>query len=241
MPFPQLEQKVVYDRNPLAEVNARIFIWPVLDVEQDRGAKFQRLIRSDYPFLVDDSEGVLEFVSQDGMWKVDLGRDVIGLSTTVYERWSEFRANLKAICDSFAEAYDFPAISGVHLQYLDVIDPHELGMETGTWSWTDLLSEPLHGELASPEISSQIRNTARFTEFDLDACPGSLQLTHQLQRIEQDREVFTIKSLFFHEFNGDLDNGFQQLDSFRTLASAVFRWAISDELHERLAPRVVDE
>lgn len=241
MPFPSPTDKVVYERNPLAEVTARIFYWPLLVVERDRGAAFQELVRRDYPFLTSDSEKTREFVSDDELWKVLLEPELLSLSTRVYTRWVDFRARLNFLINSFQEAYGEPQVGGVHLMYRDLIIPDELGLEPGQWSWPELLDKSFYQEIGSPQLASQVVKTTQVIELQLQSCPGLLQLSLQLETTPDGKEFAVIDSLFHHALIGDFSDALVQLDAFRELASVVFRWTITDKLHDLLAPQIVNE
>lgn len=241
MAFPEPSDKIVYDNNPLAEVKAGLLLSPVLELKCDQGAKFQALIREEYPYCLDKANRPYEFVAENATWKAALGADIVGLATTTYDRWFEFRERLEEVTEAFVEAYCAPELIGVELLYRDVIDPAELELEDGNWSWKDLISEPLRGPLESKHVGGQVRQAFGRTEFALERCPGRLRLLYGLDRLDNGRQVYVIESLFHHELEGDLDDGYRQLDSFRSLASIVFRWAITERLHEKLSPRRVEE
>lgn len=240
MAFPEPDDKIVYDNNPLVEVEAALLLSPILAVERDRGAAFQGLIREDYPYCVHEGEPLAQFVSREATWMSTLEASRIGLATTVYDRWVEFRHKLEALGSAFVEAYGAPELTGLQLRYRDVIDPETLSLADGQWSWGDLIDQPLCGLLASGDIGGQIQRAFSRTELELETCPGRLRIQHGLERMDDGRSVFVIDSLFFSDFEGELDDGYRQLDSYRALASNVFRWAITDRLHDALEPRTVD-
>ena len=239
MSFPEFDHKIVYDNNPLAEVTARFIFSPLISIQNDRGERFQESIRDTYPYFDPDETGEgRDFLSPDTRWKVSLGEGSLGLSTTVYERWSGFREKLEYASDQFVEAYGAPSLLGVQLSYRDVISRAELGCPQT--SWTELLEKPLHGELAAPDLQGAVFNVYRRVDVELEECPGTLRLTHGFD--DRDGEqVYVLETLFSHLFEGELDDGYRHLESFHELGVRVFRWAITDELEQHLEPRVVDE
>jgi uncharacterized protein (TIGR04255 family) len=241
MPFPEPDQKVVYDKNPLAEVNARFVFSSLIALENDRGAAFQERIREAYPFTVpiEHVEDGREFLSANAQWKAGVSARRLDLSTTVYRRWHQFIERLEALSDAFVDAYGEPMVLSTQLSYRDVINRAELGCEEVPW--TDLLHDSLHGELADPMLESRIQGAYRRLKIELASAPGELQLTHGIEYTDDGDQVYVLESLFSHLHQGSLSDGYRYLESFHDLGSRVFRWAIKDELHDRLEPRQPNE
>ena len=122
-PFPETA-RVVYQRNPLAEVICQVRFPPVLRIEAELPAAFQERIRQRFPVyrgsesagmlggiavpdeimqMVRDSfPGVLQkqpqaFASADEKWTVTLAKDFLALATTDYSRWENFRGTWRRI------------------------------------------------------------------------------------------------------------------------------------------------
>lgn len=236
MPFPALKRKVVYENNPLAEVSARFVFSPLIRIENDRGAELQESLRDLYPYRVpEEEEDARELLSDDAHWKVSIGSSLLGLSTTVYTRWNIFRKRLHDATDTFVDVYGAPKLLGAQLMYRDVISRRQL--DCLDEPWTALLNSSLHGELGSANIGTQVEQVYRRAELQLDECPGRLTLTHGFDHTEDAEQVYVLESLFSHLFQGEMDDGYEHLESFHDVAGRVFRWAITDELHERLEPR----
>ena len=106
------EERVVYDRPPLHEVICQIRFPDILTIEAKEPADFQEAIRADFPryLLKKDQpapkitgfvDGIPQvdrpgpitnyhFVSADNMWKLNLTRNFIALSTLRYTCWEDF-------------------------------------------------------------------------------------------------------------------------------------------------------
>ena len=237
MPFPEPEQKVVYDNNPLAEVSVRFVFSSIISIENDHGAAFQECIRDEYPFTVpaEQVDEGREFLSEDARWKVGVSARRLDLSTTVYERWHQFRARLNVLSDELVATYGAPMVLSTQLSYRDVINRAALGCEGKPW--TELINESLHGELADPTLAQRIRGAFRRLTVDLASAEGELTLAHGIDYTDDGEQVYVLESLFSHLHQGSLSDGYGHLESFHDLGSRVFRWAITDELHERLEPR----
>src|SRR5262245_7091139 len=105
MPFPEAE-RVIYEKNPLAEVICQVKFPPILRIDSELPAQFQERIRQNYPLFQEKqmSEGDIalppemaqllkseffarrgraayDFASSDGVWTVSLTRDFLALST----------------------------------------------------------------------------------------------------------------------------------------------------------------
>jgi uncharacterized protein (TIGR04255 family) len=247
MPFPEIK-RVIYEKNPLAEVVGQFYFSPLLRIERDGGAGFQEQVRDLYPFYFDEPQAAVQheskpllhnFVSSDTHWKLSLARDRVSLSTTVYERWEEFLGRLEMGSDALEQSYGSPNCLGVQLYYRDVVNRTVLQCEHVPWS--ALIAQTLHGELADPEVGPRIEELHRSWSMPLVEHPGTLKFSHGFQYTADGHQVFVIETMLSHEFQGGLQDGYRFLKTFHDLGARVFRWAITDELHELLEPCEVDE
>ena len=116
MPFPAVK-RVIYNKNPLAEVIFQARFPRFLQIEAEPPVDFQRRLIADYPnyeqrnvlqiMLASTQEGrppasgiagrMHLFSSKDGVWSVTLVGDYFSVSTKHYVRWEEFRQRLEAM------------------------------------------------------------------------------------------------------------------------------------------------
>jgi len=111
MPFPE-SPRVIYRKNPLDRVICQLRFPPILKIDTETPAQFQECIRGNFPEFRLKEEATLltpagisqelnaemfrqimpsetknyEFSSEDSIWKVNLTRTFLSLSTTKYIR-----------------------------------------------------------------------------------------------------------------------------------------------------------
>ncbi|MGE0134837.1 MAG: TIGR04255 family protein [Dehalococcoidia bacterium] len=221
--FPVAE-RVIYERNPLAEVICQLRFSPILEIEVQPPAEFQRRIRLDYPeyavnqraeFPVADlppdlaralnavAQGIIDhktahnFVSSDGFWTVALTKDFVALSTKKYYRWEEFRRRLDLIIDALG-VYEVPYFTRIGLRYRDAINRTSLGIPNT--SWGELLQPYIAGELVASELAdSAIVEMRRLSRMKLD---NQLQVALQHGLARHDEKDDSGESIFL--FDADL-------------------------------------
>ena len=127
--------------------------------------------------------------------------------------------------------------SRIGLRYINVIKPvqSELG---GDMKWSELLTKYVIGELGDTEISDDIVDIKSRVVIRIPDVPNaSVTLTHGLDKQDNSYRIdadFSVKDM--EENYGTI----RILDSFNRLAGRLFRWAITDTLHEAMGPHSVE-
>src|SRR5712692_4167621 len=225
MPFP-VSPRVIYKKNPLDEVICQIKFPPVLRIESEPPAQFQDSVRRDYPLFQEASPAfpnflgrgippdvgklinfeisipmagrVYQFISADEKWKVGLTREFIALSTSSYVRWEEFRTKLDQAMSTLINHYSPSFFVRIGLRYRDVIKRSAL--ELGDVHWSQLLRPHILGELASPDVESEIHQASRETLIAVNGSKAQVHLRHGLATIaDSNEEVYLIDSDFYDE------------------------------------------
>lgn len=263
MPFPE-SPRVIYGKNPLAEVICQLKFPPILRIDSEPPASFQEHIRADYPRYADRSEAALgvppnvpaelirviqsvaprrisgshEFGSGDSTWTVSLARDFIALKTTDYRRWEGFRTRMERLLAALTNEYQPSFFTRVGLRYIDVIRRSDLGL--GELPWSELLNPHIAGEFASSDIVNEIEQAARQTLLRIDEHGGLVMIRHGLATAEVDDEpCFLIDADLFVEAERETINAINILDRFNQTAGRLFRWCIDKRLHAALEPEAV--
>jgi uncharacterized protein (TIGR04255 family) len=261
-PFPETP-RVVYQRNPLAEVICQLRFPPVLRIEAELPAAFQDRIRQRLPiYRGDESAGVLggiavpdevmqvvrssfpgvlqkqprAFSSADEKWTVTLAKDFLALATSDYSRWENFRGHLDAAVQALEQVYEPAFYSRIGLRYRDVIRRSALGLETQ--GWQELLRHHLAGEVIAPEVSAFIEKTTCQTLIRLQNFDSRVQIRHGLLE-SQGESCYVIDSDFFTQNRTERSDVFATLQYFNTQAHRLFRWCISERLHEAMGPQPI--
>jgi uncharacterized protein (TIGR04255 family) len=260
-PFPD-SARVVYQTNPLEEVICQLRFPPILRIESELPATFQDQISTEYPLLEDSSIPQLnlppavarllagdligtagsrqfQFVSADRVWKIVLSREFISLTTTKYSRWEEFSSRLERALTALRTQYKPPTFFlRVGLRYRDLIRRSEFGNPNERWS--SLLMPHILGELSDAQVEPSILQTAHQTLISIDERGSRVRLVHGLAvRPEGEEVCYSIDSDFFTEEKTEVTDVFNSLKLFNRQAGRLFRWCITDHLHNALGPEVI--
>lgn len=252
MPIPDRD-RVIYRQNPLQEVICQLRFPRLLVIEEQVPARFQALIEQDYPILearnvvqfsVEASQGggkvdyakAYEFASSDGKWKAVLTSEFVALTTTEYPHWGAFRDRLHALIDAFLQCYKPAHLLRVGLRYRDLISRSRLHLDAVPWS-----------ELIEPHIAGVLSH-GNLVEGEITACRGSFvyqanpnvraQVQHGLTDPGAGESEYMIDCDFFNDgqHGATTDAALAVLDSFRPHPYNLFRWCITERLHDAMGP-----
>lgn len=267
MVFPE-SPRVIYGKNTLTEVICELRFPPILKIEASQPAEMQERVRSMYPLFEEKrtsppfppgmpqpiqqmiapemlgvSRTTYEFGAADNSWKVGLNKESLSLSTTSYERWEDFRQRMENLWKSFCELYRPSYCSRLGLRYQNGIVKAELGIEKDR-SWSALLRPEIIGELADHDIGKRVLQSVRESDIQLDD-DGIVHLRHFLaerkapnsQTVEQ---AYVIDADYYYTGRTEVNDVWQRLDSLNRESGRLFRWCITDTLHDAMEPDRVD-
>lgn len=260
MNLPEFE-RVIYKRNPLTEVVCQLRFPPILKISHQEPVEFQDEIRLQYPLFETATQVPLEiskivaqlglplqsdvaysFKSEDQRWSLSITKDFIALTTSSYERYEQFKQRFEEALIIFERIYKPSFYTRVGLRYQDLIVRSKLGVEDKAWS--ELIAKHIASELYDPELSSSIQTIVK--NLILKTENGQINLNHGLIAVKEPQENSDeIAYLFDADFyteqkieeNGDVWN---VLNQFNQSAGKLFRWSITDTLHNALQPQPVD-
>jgi len=249
----------VYRTNPLEEVLCQLKFPPILRIESELPTAFQDEISAEYPGfqegptspqmnlppalanifvgqLMGPGSREFHFISPDTMWKVVLNREFIALSTSRYKRWEEFTARLEKAFSVLKSQYKFPIFfTRIGLRYKNLIRRSAFGGQKEPWS--KLLSPHILGELSDPNVAPNGTLAARQIVILLDDRGGQVRLNHGLVVPVQGGEIcYSIDIDLFTEIKTEVENGLDILKGFNRQAGRLFRWCITEYLHNALKP-----
>ena len=262
MPFPPA-QRVLYRKNPLEQVVCQLRFPPILRIDAELPVGFQDRVRNAFPNFAEASKFKLEvplaigeqvpqeilrqviqsssiknyeFSSADGLWKVNLTRTFIALTTTKYERWESFRDRLilplQALNDIYTPAY----FTRIGLRYVDVIRRSKVDLPDVPWR--DLVSPPLIGMLGSPDTADSVERFEAVHEIRLAEQGGTARIIAKLVKtVGAPEDFFVIDSDFFDTSRAEIDAAINKLNFFNSRSTRLMRWAITDRLHQALEPQ----
>jgi len=243
-----------YANSPLIEVICQLRFPTILSIGASEPAQFQEAIRADFPRYVARQEqqparmvnGKVEqvppvtnynFISADGLWKVNLTKDFIALSTLRYPRWEEFAQKLDKVLATFIQLYHPAFFQRLGLRYVNAFSRKRLGLEGELWD--DLIESPFIGVLSEPDVdetavtknSLDVETTlAQGCRMKLHAGPGLLGGG------KQDPEPKFILDGDFSISGRDIPFGeiAEDLNTLHTYAVRLFNAATTQELKEAM-------
>jgi len=262
MPFPEVK-RVLYGRNPLDEVICQLRFPPILRIDAEIPAAFQEKVRTFFsscsetgqwnieipsevqlPIAPDivrqalQSSGVknYEFSSEDGVWKINLTRTFVALTSKKYERWEKFKEKLEIPFQALIGVYSPEYFSRIGLRYVDII--RRSVMELDGVPWNELLQPYILGIAGSPNVGDSVVNFESKYELNLsDAASIVRMITKFVKAVDKDEICFMIDSDFHNTQKQPVESVFDKLDYLNSRASRLIQWAITEKLHKAMEPR----
>ena len=253
--------RVQYHHHQLAEVICQLRFPQILRINQEEPAAFQEAIRDVFPSykvlrevappkivgapgnfsLQQQTEGKnYEFSDAAGIWRVNLTREFISLSTRSYIGWEDFAMRLDKPLAAFISIYRPAHFDRVGLRYVNFISRKNLDLEGVPFR--ELITMPYLGILSDEEVSEDI---ASRSGVDLEigvrggcrakvhAGPGRVRLGGK-----QDPETKFVLDLDLYmpgQLPVNLCAG--ALQTLHSQADSIFRDAITSRLHEAMEPK----
>lgn len=258
MPFPLVE-RVIYKNNPLINVICQFRFPPILKIDSDTPANFQEEIRNKFPMYIEKRELVQqiasptdapiivnqllskqssgknhEFLSENGLCKVNLTRTFITLSTSKYERWEVFLQSFIEVLDAFIKTYSPPFFTRIGLRYVDIFDRSKLGLAHS--NWCDLIKPEFIGLLSST-FSNKIDNYESAYDIRLDDDKSFVRMVISLAKEQVTNEdCFMVDSDFYNALKKRKEEALENLDFLHNRASRLIRYIITEKLHLAMKP-----
>jgi uncharacterized protein (TIGR04255 family) len=262
MSFPE-SPRVLYGKNPLDQVICQLRFPPVLRIDSELPATFQERVRSAYPYFEQKSAFDLgpdvpseiarllgaslppgnsavryEFISDDRLRTATLTKDFLALSAREYTRWEIFEQQLNIPLSALLDLYSPAFYCRIGLRYRDLVRRSALGLEDVPWS--KLLRSEILGELASADVAEDIESTMREVVLRLQNGSARVRVKHGLGQVEDTGEVcYMIDADFFTEERTEINNALSILRGFNRQAGHLFRWCVTERLHEAMEPRAI--
>ena len=185
-----------YPNAQMREVICQIRFPAILSIGAKEPAEFQEAVRHAFPryavkqdqlpVKVSMANGVPQvekpapitnyhFVSADNLWKLNLTRDFISLSTLSYDTWEGFGKMLDRPLAEFIRIYQPAFFQRIGLRYSNLISRNKLELENEPWR--ELITPPYLGILSQEDVSEQRCNQCS-TQFDIaldSSCRAKVQ------------------------------------------------------------------
>lgn len=185
------------------------------------------------------SSKVYDFLSHDSELVVSLAVNFVALTANKYTSWEDYFGTLKSILNSLIEEYNPSHFTRLGLRYRNLIEKEKLGL--AECSWSDLLNVALVREFATPELAEEIVNVGHGMLLRLGPGQERVQIQHGLA-LDPDtgEEVgYFIDSDFFVEEVTNVDAASDRLVKFNQHNGRLFRWFITERLHDAMGPQPV--
>ncbi|MCJ7506102.1 TIGR04255 family protein, partial [Candidatus Bathyarchaeota archaeon] len=151
-----------------------------------------------------------------------------------YRRRSEFRQKLEGPLQALIKIYNPANLSRVGLRYVNVIDRKALAVES--LAWKELLQPQVLGLLGS-DIHEDVQSLDVKYEIRLDDQSSMVRIVMGLLEPKgQDEDSLMIDMDFYSTQKMDYNSAKAKLDYFHIEASKLFRWMITDTLHDAMEP-----
>lgn len=254
------EPRCYYRQNMLGEVICQLRFPQILSIETNLPDQFQEAIRTAFPHYSCRKEtpapklvgtpgkmhlepqkpgNNYQFVSADGIWRVNLTSTFISLACNRYTSWEDFAKMLDLPLAAFIKIYRPAFFERVGLRYLNFISRAKLGLKNATFR--DLIQPQYLGILADEQIveGSASRSTVDAElairggcRVKIHAGPGLIK-----QNGQENKEVhFIFDQDLFMAGNVAVNLSAGALETLHSQAYSIFRGAITDTLHNAMEP-----
>ena len=257
------EERCIYRNNQLAEVVCQLRFPEILTIQANLPVDFQEAIRDEFPqyssrketpapklagtpgnmqLQKQDPVTNYQFVSADGVWRVNLTSRFISLSCNRYTCWEDFAGKLDKPLVAFIKTYKPAYFERVGLRYVNFISRKELEL-VGT-PFAELIQPCYLGLLAEEDV-----NEAASTRSSVDAelsirggCKVKIHAGPGLVRKngKPDSEVkFVFDQDLFMPGKVPVSASVGALQTLHAQAYSIFRGAVTDTLHDAMEPRPI--
>jgi len=257
------QPRCVYRSNPLGQVICQLRFPEILTIGANVPVQFQEEIRDRFPrYSVKEEKpaprvtgmpGNLQltqqpatvnynFLSEDGVWRINLTPKFISLSTSKYTGWEEFARWLDKPLASFISIYKPAYFERIGLRYINFISRNDLGLQGEPFR--ELISEKYLGILADEDISEGIVGKCS-VDVELNIHGGCKAKIHAGPGMvnkngKQDPEVkFVFDQDLYMPGNIQVNLSAGALQTLHSQAFPIFRDAITDRLHEAMEPEEI--
>lgn len=254
------EERCVYLNNQLGDVICQLRFPEILAIGANAPVAFQEAIRDEYPqysakkempapkitgapgnFVLENQPGTVNyhFVSEDGIWRVNLTSKFISLACTRYTSWEDFARRLDKPLAAFIKIYKPAYFERVGLRYLNFISRGSLGL--GQTPFAELINPIYLGPLADEEVS-EVQSGRCSIEAELGLRAGCRVKLHagpgMVKRGGQpDQELkFIFDQDLFLPGKVPVNMTTGALNTLHSQAFSIFRGAITDTLHDAMGP-----
>lgn len=255
------DNRCIYRNNQLAEVVCQLRFPEILTIQVSLPVAFQESIRDEFPvysarketpapklagtpgnMTLQKQEPVnnYQFVSADGIWRVNLTSKFISLSCTKYTCWEDFARKLDKPLVAFIKTYKPAFFDRVGLRYVNFFSRKELDL-VGT-PYSEMFQPCYLGLLSEEDVaeSSSIRNGVDAELNIRGGCKVKIHAGPGLVRKGgmPDKEVkFVFDQDLYMPGQVPVNVSVGALQTLHAQAYSIFRGAITPLTHRAMDPR----
>lgn len=257
------QPRCIYGANQLGEVICQLRFPEILRIGTDVPADFQDAIRDEYPqytmlkephpprltgvpgnLTVEKQEPTVnyQFVSADGVWRVNLTGKFISLACNRYTRWEEFARKLDKPLAAFIRIYQPAYFDRIGLRYMNFISRKALELTDVPFS--DLIHPRYLGLLADEDVREQATIQSRVDadtairggcRVKLHAGPGMVRKG----KLSDPEVKFVLDLDLYMPGKVPVNLSAGALQTLHSQAYPIFRGAITETLHDALLPESI--
>lgn len=255
------ESRCIYRNAQLIEVICQLRFPEILTIGTTVPDKFQEAIRAEFPrysklqempapklagtpgnMTLQKQEPTInhQFVSADGIWRVNLTSKFISLACNKYTCWEDFAGKLDKPLAAFIQLYKPAYFERVGLRYVNFISRNALELSGVPFReliepcWLGPLGEEAVQETGCSRCSLDVEMSIRGgCRVKIHAGPGMVKRAGQ-----QDKEVkFIFDQDLYMPGQVPVKMSAGALQTLHSQAFSIFRGAITDKLHDALDPQ----
>lgn len=252
--------RCVYRKNPLDKVICQLRFAEILSIETDLPAQFQEAIRDEFPQYACHKEtpapklmgtpGNLRmekqpecnnynFISADGIWRVNLTSKFISLACSRYTCWEDFARKLDKPLAAFIKIYKPAFFERLGLRYVNLISRNDL--ELSDIPYRDLINPCWLGPMAEEDVleTAVTRHTIDSEITIRGGCRVKIHagpvLVSRGGKTEPEPKFAFDQDLYM---TGKIPITYSagSLETLHSQAYPIFRGAITHTLHEAMEP-----
>ena len=128
--------------------------------------------------------------------------------------------------------------SRVGLRYVDVIKRSNLNLQNTDWN--ELLQPYVLGLLASQEVGNHVAAFESRHDINLTDGESIVKIIMRYTEASDTGEMcYVIDSDFYNTNKTQIPNGIDKLDFFSARGTRLFRWCITERLHNAMEPQTI--
>lgn len=254
--------RCIYDNHQLVEVICQLRFPTILSINSQEPAQFQEGIRDVFPKYSSRQEPVppkvtnllgqppriepqkpitnYQFVSSDGIYRINLTQNFISLTCAHYRRWEEFARMMDKPLATFIKTYHPAYFERIGLRYVNAFSRLSLDLE-GT-PFRELLQPAYLGLMMEEDVPE-----AAFSRCSQDVearipggCVMKLHVGPGMLKRGADAGDKEVKLIFDLDvsMNGNVPVNMTaaSMETVHAQAGSIFRDAITDTLHDAMDP-----